>query len=59
MSANGSNVFGLTECVGVLWTEPVGLVVADRLAIPKPAPGHSRKQKRIQHHLKAVRQDST
>lgn len=52
MSANGSSVFGLTECVGVLWTEPVGLVVADRLPIPKPAPEHISKQKRKQHNFK-------
>ena len=35
MSANGSRVFGLVWWVGVLWTEPVGLVVADRLPILK------------------------
>lgn len=46
MSANGSSVFGLTECVGVLWTEPVGLVVADRLPTPKPAPDHISKKKK-------------
>lgn len=45
MSANGSSVFGLTEWVGVLWTEPVGLVVADWLPTPKPAPGNNRKMK--------------
>lgn len=45
MSANGSSVFGLTECVGVLWTEPVGLVVADRLPIPKPVPEHTRRER--------------
>lgn len=38
MSANGSRVFGLVWWVGVLWTEPVGLVVADLLPIPKPPP---------------------
>lgn len=44
MSANGSKVFGLVWWVGVLWTEPVGLVVADRLPIPKPDPGLVNKQ---------------
>lgn len=44
MSANGSKVLGLVWWVGVLWTEPVGLVVAERLPIVKPAPACSNKQ---------------
>lgn len=46
MSANGSKVFGLVWWVGVLWTELVGLVVADRLPIPKPAPGQINRYRR-------------
>lgn len=44
MSAKGSSVFGLFWWVGVLWTDPVGLVVAERLPIPKPPPEYIKQQ---------------
>lgn len=39
MSAKGSRVCGLDWWVGVLWTDPVGLVHADLLPIPNPPAG--------------------
>ena len=36
-------MFGLDWWVGVLWTEPVGLLVAERLPTPKPAVGKGNK----------------
>ena len=50
-SAKGSSVLGLDWWVGVLWTEPVGLLVAEQLPMPKPAVGKGNKMVKTDPNL--------